>query len=187
MSGFTSYEAIGIVARRRLNLPPSESLRFQPLVDQALLSLSRRVARRDDYAELRKEIAVTSTSGVITVSDTSILLEMVDKTGILILNGIEVKWFERYDDLRTTMPTDIYYAALRNRKIYVKDITTGSLGATNQSGTLDANYTPTLTELPQIYDEELLGEVIKLASGRSESTALSIQAEDKPDVQIGTG
>lgn len=185
MSTLTT-ENIAVIARRRINVP--DSLRFQPLVSQALLSLARKVARRDDCSELRKEINVTSASGIITLSDTTLLIEMLDKTGVLVLNSVEAKWLGRYDDLRATLPKDVYYAALRNRKIYVKDVTTGLLGSASATGTLEANYAPTLSELPTNLEEDLLDEVVRIASGKTESTAVSIQGgkDEVPSVRIDT-
>lgn len=184
MSSLT-VETISVIARRRLGTEASDSLRFEPLVAQALISLSRKVARRDDLHELRKEIDVNCVNGIITLTDIQILLEMLDKTGVLILNDQETQWKERYDDLRATLPKDTYYAALRNRQIHVKSITTGNLNDANVTGTLDASYTPSLNQLPPAYDEELLDEVVKLAKGGTQSSALSIQgAEDVPDVRI---
>jgi hypothetical protein len=168
MSSLTR-EQIGIVARRRTGAPVSERPRYEALLDDALKSLARKVARRDDYTELRKQISVTCTGGVITLADDSVLYEVLAATGQLYLNNSPVKFVPRREDLNARLPADAYWGAVENRKVYVKDITTGSLGAANQTGTLDANYAPTLAQYPPNYDEELIDEVVRLATGRAEA------------------
>lgn len=164
MSSLTR-EQIGIIARGRTGAPVSERPGYEKLVDDALKALARKVARRDDYKELRKEINVTVASGVITISDASVILETVAETGVLVLNGAVSQPKERYGQLELSQPKDTHYHALRNRKIYVREITTGGLGSCAHTGTLEANYTPTLSELPSVFDEELIDEVVALAAG----------------------
>lgn len=168
MSALTREE-IGMVAAKRAGAPVSERSRFETMVDEALKSLARKVARRDDFEEMRKEIAVTAVAGVVTISDATLLLDTLQLTGVLILNGGRARWCE-YRDIELTLPKDSHYFAVRNRKLYVKEVTTGANGTCVHTGTLEANYTPTLSELPASYDNELIGEVVVLAGGRAEGS-----------------
>lgn len=186
MSSLTRAD-IGEVARQRAGAPVSERPRFEALVDDALKSLARKIARREDFEELRKEIAVTSVAGVITISDAAVLLDTLQLTGVLILNGARARWCE-YRDIELTLPKDTHYFAVRNRKLYVKEVTTGATGSCAHTGTLEANYTPTLSELPASYDKELIDEVVLLAGGRTEgSPAPAIGGGDSEGLNVNIG
>lgn len=164
MSALTVQD-IAVHVRRRLGAPVAESLRYRPLVDEALKSLARCVARRDDFREFRKEIAVNCVAGIITIADGSVLFEMLAQSAQLVLNGSVAKAVPRYEDLTLKLPRDAYWFAVRNRKLYVADFPSGSLGTVAQTGTLEANCTLTLVEMPAAYDEELIAEVVRLAGG----------------------
>lgn len=179
MSSLT-LEVIAETARNRLNLPESDNPRLKTMVPNALKSLAIKIARRSDYQALRKEINVACAAGVITLADTSLLTEVLLETGELILNGSFVKWVPTYEDLTATLPADTYRASLRgSTKVYVTNLGTGALGAVTQNGTLAFNYTPTLDELPDAYDEQLIDEVVILGSGKVESSpAAAMQKDD---------
>jgi len=174
---FDNDEQVAVIARRRLGAPPEAVYALQPLVGQALSSLAHKVARSDNFVELRKEQAITCTAGVVTLTDTSLLLDMLDKTSTLILNGKEAKWVARFDDLRAKLPTDIYWAALRGRKILVKDIATGNLGTASVFGLLEASYSPKLSELPDALNEDLIDEVVRMAQSRTDTAAQDIEGK----------
>jgi hypothetical protein len=135
-------------------------------VPAALKNLAVSVAGRsqnEEYQELQKDFDVTAAAGVITLTDATILHSWIVKTGQLVLGGIVAKPHEFYNEITIRQPADVYHFAMRNRKIYVKDITTGLLGTCTASGTLTANRIPTLAESPDRYDQELVDEVVNLA------------------------
>lgn len=168
MSSLTSDNLAEIV-RNRLNLAPNEVPRIKTLINDALKSLAYKVARRADFEAWRKEIAVTCTAGVITLADTSILVEVLLDTGELILNGKYAKAAPSFQELTLKMPTDVYRWSLRGpTKIYVTDLATGALGTVNQTGTVAFNATLTLSEMPDAYDEQLSTELMLIAAGKTE-------------------
>lgn len=141
--------------------------RLQALVPDALNNLCIKIAYREDYKNVRKEIAVSVINGIITVSDATILMDTVPLTGTLFLGGVYSRPHESYETLLSRLPTDTNHHALRNQKIHVKAVTTGALGTAGGSGglagTLDASFLATLSELPSRYDRELVDEVVALA------------------------
>jgi len=166
-----SLEVIGETARNRLSLPPNEAPRLITMVPGALKSLALKVARRSDFETLRKEINVNCAAGVITLADATLLVQVLLETGELILDGKVAKAAPSYHDLTLKMPTDVYRWSLRApSKIYVTDLVTGALGTVNKAGTLTFNYTPTLAEMPDSLDKELLDEVVILGSGKVEKS-----------------
>lgn len=166
-----SLADIGEIARNRLGLPPNEAPRLVTMVPGALKSLALKVARRSDYATLRKEIAVNCVAGVITLADATILVQVLLETGELILDGKVAKAAPSFHDLTLKMPTDVYRWSLRGpTKIYVTDLVTGALNAVNKAGTLTFNSIPTLAEMPDSLDKDLLDEVVILGSGKVEKS-----------------
>lgn len=167
MSALT-VDTIGVLVRRRVNAPVADRPRFETMVNDALASLAHKVAGREDFRELRTEIPVVTVAGKFEIADPSILIKSIPKTGLLILNGVICKAVERYEDLMVNRPKDVYWFVVRNRELHVANITTGALGVVAQNGTLEANYIPTLAQLPAAYDQELIDEVVELAGlGRS--------------------
>jgi hypothetical protein len=165
LSSLTVSE-IAVHVRRRLGAKPADALRFQPLVAQALKSLAHKVSLRHDFEELQKEIAVTCTAGVVTLSDDSLLVDYSTlRRGTLLVGAVAAKPVRRYKALLATRDRSHYWYAVRNRKLYVADVTTGALGTAAGSGTLNCSYVPTLLELPPRYDEELIAEVVLIARG----------------------
>jgi len=177
------------VARQRLSLAPADAPRLESLIDGALKSLAIKIARRTDWEALRKEINVACAAGVITLNDTSILTEVLLDTGELILNGKFAKPAPSYQELILKLPADVYRWSLRTpTKIYVTDLATGALGTVTQNGTLTCNFTPTLAELPDQYDSELISEVMSLAGGRPEPSAIPpMEANTSPSLNVNTG
>lgn len=169
MSSLTR-EQIGVLARRRTGADESERPRFEALVDDALKSLARKVARRADFREFRKTVNVTSVSGVITLSDDTVLFETLAETGVLILNGVTVRWVARRADLTLKKPRDAYEASVAGRLIYVVDYPAGATGVVSQSGTLECSCVLTLVQMPGNYDEELIDEVVRLSGGKAEKS-----------------
>lgn len=169
MSSLTR-EQVGIIARRRTGAPVAERPRYEALLDDALKALARRIAGRDDFTEGQKEAAVTVTSGVITVSDDTLLLDtLAPPRGVLLINGVIAKPVRNYKALLARRDRSHYWYAVQGRKIYVANVTTGALGAASATGTLTANYTFTLAQMPPRYDEELIQVVVELAGeGRAQ-------------------
>lgn len=154
------------------------------IVPDALNSLAVKVAGRDDYEELQKDVAVTAVSGVITIADTTVLIAWIVRTGQLVLNNVMAKPHESYDEITIRQPADVYHFAVRNRKIYVRDITTGLLGTCSQSGTLTVNYVPTLALLPERYERELVDEIVRIALSK---VGHSGERKETPTLKIAGG
>lgn len=162
-----SVAEIAVHVRRRLGLPPSAALRFQPLVAQALKSLARGIAVRDDYTEAQKDANASCVNGVIAVSDATLLLDtLAPPRGSLYIGGVIAKPAR---SLEATRDRSHYWYRLSGRTIEVADVGTGALGAAGGAGglaaVLTANYEFTLPEMPSRYDEELISEVERLARG----------------------
>ena len=179
MSAITA-PIIARTARNRLGWSANEMPRLRAMIPTALKRLGIRVARRADCEALRKEIAITVVAGVITLTDTSILAEVLLETGELIVDSKFAKPAPSYQELTLRMPTDVYRWSLKTpTKIHVTDLTTGALGTVAKTGTLAFNYWPTLTEMPDAYDPELIDIVVELAGGKvEEPTAPKLEKED---------
>lgn len=160
-------------------MPASATVRCIPAVPIALKALAERVAYRSDYEAFRHDFDVTCTDGVIGSLDASIFLGVLLQTGELILEDLVAKTVPRDQDLYLVMPTDQYYWSLRGGEIIVKEITTGTLGTADGSGTLTANRYVSLPDLPVAYEEELVKEVVGLLSGQPQSPVPMLEREDK--------
>jgi hypothetical protein len=157
-------DLIGVIARRRTGADASERPRYEALVDDALKALARRIAGRDDFTEGQKELGVTCTAGVITVSDDTLLLDtLAPPRGVLTIGGVIAKPVRNYKALAARRDRSTYWYALQGRKIYVANLTTGALGAASGAGLLTANYNFSLALMPPRYDEELIAVVVELA------------------------
>ena len=135
-------------------------------IPEALKQQSEAIAYSDDRAELQKDLAVNCINGVITLTDATLLLNLIPLTATLLINGILSKPKPRYEDLLLQLPKDNYYHALKGRKIIVKEITTGTMGTAGGAGlagVLSANYLATLSEMPDRYDPALVDLLIKVA------------------------
>jgi hypothetical protein len=136
-------------------------------IPEALKQKSLAIAYSVDRSELQKEIVVSCVNGSITLSDATLLVDLIPTTGTLLINGALSKPKMRYEDLTVQLPKDNYYHALQGRKIIVKEIATGTLGSAGGgggiAGTLYANYLATLAQMPDRYDPDLVDLLIKVA------------------------
>lgn len=169
MSSLTR-EQIGVIARRRTGAPVAERPRFEALVDDALKALARRIASREDFTEGQKEAAVSCVNGVITVSDDTLMLDtLAPPRGLLLINNVLAKPVRNFKALKARRDRSHYWYALLGRKIHVANVGDGQTGTAGGggglAGTLTANYTFSLAQMPPRYDEELIAEVVMLAGG----------------------
>lgn len=141
------------------------------MVPIALKSLALRVARRADFETMRKRIPVNCINGVIALADSTIIVQVLLETGVLILDGKVADSVPSYHDLTLKMVADVYHwSLLIPTEIHVTDLQTGTLGTVNKNGSLTANYVPTLAEMDSVYDEELTEEVMLHATGKAEES-----------------
>jgi hypothetical protein len=161
---------LAIKAQQRLAKSSGLAVEIPTLVSyitEALTSLSVAVAYRDDCRELQKDVNVSCVNGTIPLGDNSILIDLIPKTGVLVINGILSKPRERYEDLFLNLAKDTYHHALKGRKIIVKNVSDGTLGtaggAGGIAGVLSANATFTLADFPPRYDPEIVDHLVKIA------------------------
>jgi hypothetical protein len=56
-------------------------------IDEALQRLARRISDGPDYRELQKELSQTITSGSTTISDTSVIIDSLPSTGLILIGS----------------------------------------------------------------------------------------------------
>jgi hypothetical protein len=139
---------------------------IEAMIPDALTRIAVRVAEGDSYAELQKDYALTITAGVADISTQPILMDYLNQ-GIVLVGSVMAKWVPRFESLfGASVQSDVYHYAVRNRKLYFKNIADGSVTTLTASGTGQFNYIPQISELPTRLESELTQELVNMVHER---------------------
>lgn len=178
MSSLT-LDALAETARNRLNLPPNDVPRLKTLVNGALQSLANKVARRGDRALLVVEIDATPSGGKIDLSDSdfdAILIDTYRMEGAIRADGFVFQHASSFQKLQASMPRDETYVwySLRDRALVFRHPVTGALDTFATPVHLAGSRVPTLANMPDVYDDEIAAEVVKLAQGKDDAVKINL-------------
>lgn len=138
-------------------------------IDEGLKRLARRVLDGPEYRELQKEISLSITAGKATISDSTVIVDSIPETGLVMVGSTIAKWKPRYQSLlQSSLQTDVYHYALRGNVLHFKD-TSGSLSFIG-TATVLANFVPTTlnvsstTDLPVRFENQLIDTLIEMSA-----------------------
>lgn len=168
---------IAEAARQRLGWSVGEIPRLEFLVPEALKALARRIADSGPDARqlLVRDINATPVAGVIDLSAvgfTAVLIDTYQREGAINTQAETALSFFHVPTLtalKATTPADanLVWYHLRGRQLIFKNPATGALNTFATNVKLAGSYVPTLAEMPDVLDDELIVEVMDAARGKT--------------------
>ena len=166
-----TFKEAAILVEKRLGLPASERLRVLPYVVEALLYLSRKLARERDFlayvlsnrTETTAAIVASDTNGYVELSDLMtgepyILLDML-KLGKVYSGGNKCVLIDE-----TQAKYDVCFSQASTPQIWLTGTRLNIKGVTNGNLEFEVPCRLKLSDIPEILEDRLIDKAAELAA-----------------------